>query len=196
MCARLSALQEADLAEDHHSALAKAFCTVRMRETTGWARELLGGNGILLENHVGRYVADAEAMAGDLALHRARVEARFKDLLRMASGGAPGEDARASAAADPEATTEQRAAALAELGFDQPDASAEELARLASKRGTPFHDGEPLGAVLVTELAAAPDPDQALRHLADLFDRIGPLLSAPASGPGEDGPASPSRSAR
>ncbi len=62
MCARLSALQEADLAEDHHSALAKAFCTVRMRETTGWARELLGGNGILLENHVGRFVADAEAI--------------------------------------------------------------------------------------------------------------------------------------
>jgi glutaryl-CoA dehydrogenase len=33
-----------------------------MRETVGWARELLGGNGILLENHVGRYVADAEAI--------------------------------------------------------------------------------------------------------------------------------------
>ena len=49
LCARLSALQQADLAEDHHSALAKAFCTVRMREATGWARELLGGNGILLE---------------------------------------------------------------------------------------------------------------------------------------------------
>ncbi|HYR18543.1 MAG TPA: bifunctional [glutamate--ammonia ligase]-adenylyl-L-tyrosine phosphorylase/[glutamate--ammonia-ligase] adenylyltransferase, partial [Myxococcales bacterium] len=114
----------------------------------------------------------AEAMAGDLALHRDRVEARFKDLLRMASGGAPGEDARAVAAEDPEASTEQRAAALAELGFDQPDASAEELARLASKRGTPFHDGEPLGAVLVTELAAAPDPDQALRHLADLFGSL------------------------
>jgi len=62
LCARLSALQQADLAEDHHSALAKAFCTVRMREAVGWARELLGGNGILLENHVGRFVADAEAI--------------------------------------------------------------------------------------------------------------------------------------
>ena len=49
-------------AKDHHSALAKAFCTVRMRETVGWARELLGGNGILLENQVGRFVADAEAI--------------------------------------------------------------------------------------------------------------------------------------
>ena len=28
----------------------------------GWARELVGGNGILLENHVGRFVADSEAI--------------------------------------------------------------------------------------------------------------------------------------
>ena len=62
LCTRLSGLQQAGLAEDHHSALAKAFCTVRMRETVGWARELLGGNGILLENHVGRFVADSEAI--------------------------------------------------------------------------------------------------------------------------------------
>jgi len=62
LCSRLSQLQDQDLAKDHHSALAKAFCTVRMRETVGWARELLGGNGILLENQVGRFVADAEAI--------------------------------------------------------------------------------------------------------------------------------------
>ena len=62
LCARLSQLQEAGQAKDHHSALAKAFCTVRMRETVGYARELLGGNGILLENQVGRFVADAEAI--------------------------------------------------------------------------------------------------------------------------------------
>jgi glutaryl-CoA dehydrogenase len=62
LCARLAELQQDGLAEDHHSALAKAFCTVRMREAAGWARELLGGNGILLENHVGRFVADSEAI--------------------------------------------------------------------------------------------------------------------------------------
>jgi glutaryl-CoA dehydrogenase len=62
LCAQLSALQQNGQAKDEHSALAKAFCTVRMRETVGWARELLGGNGILLENHVGRFVADAEAI--------------------------------------------------------------------------------------------------------------------------------------
>jgi glutamate-ammonia-ligase adenylyltransferase len=115
--------------------------------------------------------ANAESMERDLDLHRGRVEARFKDLLRVASG-AVGEDPRAAVAADPEATTEQRAAALSELGFDQPEASAEELARLARKRGTPFHEGKPLASTLVTELAAAPDPDQALRHLSDLFGRL------------------------
>ncbi len=62
LCARLSQLQQQGEAKDHHSALAKAFCTVRMRETVGWARELLGGNGILLDNQVGRFVADAEAI--------------------------------------------------------------------------------------------------------------------------------------
>jgi glutaryl-CoA dehydrogenase len=62
LCARLAQLQDTGLARDEHSSLAKAFCTVRMRETVGWARELLGGNGILLEHHVGRFVADAEAI--------------------------------------------------------------------------------------------------------------------------------------
>jgi glutaryl-CoA dehydrogenase len=62
MCARLAQLQAAGEAADEHSALAKAFCTVRMRESVGYARELLGGNGILLEHQVGRFVADAEAI--------------------------------------------------------------------------------------------------------------------------------------
>jgi glutaryl-CoA dehydrogenase len=62
LCARLSQLQDAGRMSDEQASLAKAFCTVRMRETVGWARELMGGNGILLENHVGRYVADAEAI--------------------------------------------------------------------------------------------------------------------------------------
>jgi alkylation response protein AidB-like acyl-CoA dehydrogenase len=62
MCTRVSQLQDAGRMTDEHASLAKAFCTMRMRETVGWARELMGGNGILLENHVGRYVADAEAI--------------------------------------------------------------------------------------------------------------------------------------
>ena len=62
LCVRLSQLQDEGLAEDRHSSLAKAVCTTQMRETVGWARELLGGNGILLEHNVGRFVADAEAI--------------------------------------------------------------------------------------------------------------------------------------
>jgi glutaryl-CoA dehydrogenase len=62
LCTRLCQLQDAGLARDEHSALAKGFCTVRMHETVGYARELLGGNGILLEYNVGRFVADAEAI--------------------------------------------------------------------------------------------------------------------------------------
>ena len=62
MCVRVSQLQDAGLMKDEHASLAKAFTTSRMRDTVGWAREVLGGNGILLEHHVGRFVADAEAI--------------------------------------------------------------------------------------------------------------------------------------
>jgi len=62
MMTRLSQLQDEGVMLDEHASLAKAYCTVKCRETVGWARELLGGNGILLENHIGRFVADAEAI--------------------------------------------------------------------------------------------------------------------------------------
>src|SRR3954454_1874209 len=62
LCLRLSQLQDQNLMRDEHASLAKGVCTVRMRETVGWARELLGANGILLDRHVGRFVADAEAL--------------------------------------------------------------------------------------------------------------------------------------
>ena len=62
MMLRLGQLQSQGLMTDEHASLAKAFCTVKCRETVGYARELLGGNGILLDNHVGRFVADAEAI--------------------------------------------------------------------------------------------------------------------------------------
>jgi glutaryl-CoA dehydrogenase len=62
MVMRLSQLQDAGVMKDEYASLAKAFCTVKMRETVGYARELLGGNGILLDENVGRFVADAEAI--------------------------------------------------------------------------------------------------------------------------------------
>ena len=62
MCFRLSQLQDAGKLKDEHASLAKAFCTVKMRECVGWARELLGANGILLDHNIARFVADAEAI--------------------------------------------------------------------------------------------------------------------------------------
>lgn len=59
---RLSELQDADQLLDEHASLAKVFCTLRMRDIVGRAREVMGGNGILLEYDVARFVADAEAI--------------------------------------------------------------------------------------------------------------------------------------
>jgi glutaryl-CoA dehydrogenase len=62
MVFRLAMLQDQGKLLDQHASLAKAFCTVRMRETVAWARELLGGNGIILDYNVARFFADAEAL--------------------------------------------------------------------------------------------------------------------------------------
>lgn len=62
MVVRLAQLQDEGQYRDEHSALAKAYCTTRMRETVGWGRELMAGNGIVLDYGIGRYVADAEAL--------------------------------------------------------------------------------------------------------------------------------------
>ena len=47
---------------DEHASLAKVFCTQACREVVSQARELHGGNGILLSQKVARFVADAEAL--------------------------------------------------------------------------------------------------------------------------------------
>jgi glutaryl-CoA dehydrogenase len=44
------------------ASLAKVFCVDKMRESAQIGRGLLGGNGILLEHHVARLFADAEAV--------------------------------------------------------------------------------------------------------------------------------------
>ncbi|WP_210506478.1 acyl-CoA dehydrogenase family protein [Naasia sp. SYSU D00057] len=62
MVVRVSQLLDEGRQKDEHAALAKAFATVRMRETVGWCREALGGNGILLDHGVARHMADAEAI--------------------------------------------------------------------------------------------------------------------------------------
>lgn len=62
MVYRLSQLQDSGVLTDEHASLAKVFCTLRMRSIVDHARELFGGNGILLEYNIARFVADAEAI--------------------------------------------------------------------------------------------------------------------------------------
>ncbi|MFC3416965.1 acyl-CoA dehydrogenase family protein [Algoriphagus hitonicola] len=62
MVFRLSQMQDEGELKDEHASLAKVFCTLRMRSIVDQARELFGGNGILLEHDIARFVADAEAV--------------------------------------------------------------------------------------------------------------------------------------
>lgn len=74
LCMRVSEMQDEGVQRDHHSAMAKAFVTARMRETVALCREICGGNGIQLGgasqlpgdipagNSIARYFADAEAV--------------------------------------------------------------------------------------------------------------------------------------
>ena len=59
---QLSTRQDAGDYSDENSALAKMWTSLRARETVALAREVVGGNGILLEHDVARFFADAEAV--------------------------------------------------------------------------------------------------------------------------------------
>src|SRR5215472_12723726 len=62
MVARIAQLADEGKLTEQQSALSKGFTTAKTRETVSWARELLGGNGILADYHVARFFADAEAL--------------------------------------------------------------------------------------------------------------------------------------
>lgn len=62
MVYRLSELQDEGKLTDERASLAKVVCTLKTREIVSKARELLGGNGILLRYNVARFVADSEAI--------------------------------------------------------------------------------------------------------------------------------------
>lgn len=62
MVFRLSEMQDEGILTDEHASLAKVYCSMRTRDIVSRAREVLGGNGILLEHDVARFVADAEAI--------------------------------------------------------------------------------------------------------------------------------------
>jgi glutaryl-CoA dehydrogenase len=62
MAVRLAQMQDAGEARDEHAALAKEFCTTKMRETVALARQVVGGNGVVLDYGVAKFFADAEAL--------------------------------------------------------------------------------------------------------------------------------------
>jgi glutaryl-CoA dehydrogenase len=61
-CLRVGRLGGSDQLRDTIAGLAKMNNTTRARQVIAEARDLLGGNGILLENHVIRHMADIEAI--------------------------------------------------------------------------------------------------------------------------------------
>lgn len=62
MCLRLSHMQDEGKMDDEHASLAKVFCAKRCRESVALARDLHGGNGILMEYDIARFFNDAEAI--------------------------------------------------------------------------------------------------------------------------------------
>ncbi|HEX6288281.1 MAG TPA: acyl-CoA dehydrogenase family protein [Herpetosiphonaceae bacterium] len=62
MCWRLSRLRDEDKLTEGMASLAKQRNAARAREVVALGREILGGNGILLENHMARHFADMEAV--------------------------------------------------------------------------------------------------------------------------------------
>lgn len=62
LCLRLSQLMASSQVTAAIAALAKMQTCARARQVAADARDLLGGNGILLENHVAKHQADVEAI--------------------------------------------------------------------------------------------------------------------------------------
>lgn len=59
---RLAQLSEELRDTPEQAALAKAYCTSKMRETVAFGRELFGGNGIVLDYEIAKLFSDAEAI--------------------------------------------------------------------------------------------------------------------------------------
>jgi glutaryl-CoA dehydrogenase len=61
-CLQLARLAEAGRLSDTICGLAKLHNTLKARQVISMARDVLGGNGILLENHVIRHMSDIEVL--------------------------------------------------------------------------------------------------------------------------------------
>jgi glutaryl-CoA dehydrogenase len=61
-CMQLARLEESGRLTDTIAGLAKLNNTRKARQVIAEARDLLGGNGVLLENHVIRHMGDIEVI--------------------------------------------------------------------------------------------------------------------------------------
>ena len=62
LCLRLSQLADDERLTPGMASLAKMNHAAKARQVVADARDILGGNGILLDNHVARHHADMEAI--------------------------------------------------------------------------------------------------------------------------------------
>ncbi|WP_029215610.1 acyl-CoA dehydrogenase family protein [Kallotenue papyrolyticum] len=62
LCWRLSKLRDEDKMTEGMASLAKQQCAARARQVVALGREILGGNGILLDYNIARHFADMEAV--------------------------------------------------------------------------------------------------------------------------------------
>lgn len=62
MCFRTGVLQDQDRLSNEQASLSKMFAGQKARQLCRDARDLLGGNGLLLENHVARHLTDMEVV--------------------------------------------------------------------------------------------------------------------------------------
>lgn len=63
LCTRMAHLQETDQFTDAMASLVKMTTSRKALEMCRTARDMLGGNGLLLENHIGRHLTDMEVVS-------------------------------------------------------------------------------------------------------------------------------------
>ncbi|RLY94325.1 acyl-CoA dehydrogenase [Kocuria tytonicola] len=63
MCTRMAHLQETDQLTDAMASLVKMTTSRKALDMCRTARDMLGGNGLLLENHIGRHLTDMEVVS-------------------------------------------------------------------------------------------------------------------------------------
>ncbi|HEY5923875.1 MAG TPA: bifunctional [glutamate--ammonia ligase]-adenylyl-L-tyrosine phosphorylase/[glutamate--ammonia-ligase] adenylyltransferase, partial [Kofleriaceae bacterium] len=114
-----------------------------------------------------------QSLENDLLRHTSAVSRLFKTL-----GEEPDDLPDINAILRGELSEDDEAAALARLGFVDVTAARAELARARRRPGSPLSPAAidrsaRVGALLLSEIAASADPDQALRCLGDMIARRG-----------------------